>query len=112
MMVTLANFNRTHQPRRYLASPSYLARSVIGAPYFFQAWSICNTRDVEMSMACTSLRDRNKGQGSNGAYTALARRTRTHADHTTHKPHAYQLLPTTYDVLYVQGTFGNLHART
>ena len=31
-------------------------------------------------------------------------------NNTTHEPHAYQLQPTTHNVVYPQATFGDLHA--
>ena len=77
---------------------------------FFAGHGASATHDVKVSMMCTTSRNRNQGQGCNGGYTALGRQTRTDDTNTTHTPHTYQLLPTTHDVVYVQATFGNLHA--
>ena len=44
---------------------------------FFAGHGASGTRDVEVSMTCTTLWNRNEGQGRSGGYTALGRRTHT-----------------------------------
>lgn len=62
-MVTLANFNRpnNHPPTPTLFSLTFIPREERHRRTIFFPGMVHlkNTRDVEMSMACTLLRDRN-----------------------------------------------------
>ena len=100
----------THPPRRSLATPSYLRRKVTGARVFAgHGASICNPRcrSVHDVQHIVEQKSRSRMQRNIHGH----RTTNTHDNNnTTHTPHAYQLLPTTHDVVHVQATFGSLHA--
>ena len=81
MKATLANEDHPnhHPPTHPDVLWPHLHTSGLGSParVFLAGNGASATRDVELSMTCTTLRNKNQGQGCNRGYTASGRRTRT-----------------------------------
>ena len=96
-------------PRRSLATPSYLGGMVNDARVLCRAWYIfkppCRSaHDVQ------HIAEQKSRSGMQPRLHGLRTASMHDDKNTTHAPHAYELLPTNHDVVYVQATFGYLHA--
>ena len=99
-----------HPPRGSLATPSYVGIRVTGARVLCQEWCICKPRSCRTVHDVHHIAEQKSRSGMHRRLHGL-RTANTHDDNnTTHAPHAYQLQPTTDDVVYLQGTFSDLHA--
>ena len=100
----------THPHRRSLGTPSCVEIRVTGARVLCREWCTCKPWSCRTVHDVHHIAEQKSRSGKHRRLHGL-RTANTH-DHnnTTHAPHAYQPQPTTHKVVYLQATFGDLHA--